>query len=204
MVAINTIIATRQPRKKIAQRQLELRNRLWPGVGDEYLWRRQKHDGFTTVPRTMPLIMTIMDDLSEGHPVSSTYFELWCRAFDECFVTLSKPREMAFHAGFTGQRGERTWRDRMRILAELNFIDIKEGPSGPMSYALIFNPYLVIRRHQQEKPGGVGIRADKFNALMERAAEISAGDLDMPDPWIPAPPPEGAAAAAEPAATSGE
>jgi hypothetical protein len=172
-----------KPRKKIAQRQLELRARLWPGLNESFIWQRKKHDGFTTTPRTMPLMISIMDDLSEGQPVSSTYLELWCRAFDECFVTLSKPREMAFHAGFTGQRGERIWRSRMKILADLGFIDIREGPSGPLSYALIFNPYLVIRRLRDQKRPGV--REDKYNALMERAGEISASDLDMPDPWAP-------------------
>jgi hypothetical protein len=175
----------RKPRKKIAQRQLDLRSRLWPGLSDAFIWQRKKHDGFTTIPRTMPLIQSIMDDLSGGNPISSTYFELWCRAFDECFVTLSKPKEMAFHSGCTGQRGERTWRGRMKILAELGFIDIKEGPSGPLSYALIYNPYLVIRRlHDQKNPG---VREDKFNALIERACEISAADFDMPDPWAPPP-----------------
>jgi hypothetical protein len=182
---MTAIFTLPKPRKKIAQRQLELRARLWPNHIDGHMWQRKHHNGFATIPRTMPLMLTIMDDLSEGRPVSATYNELWCRAFDECFVTLSKPREMAFHAGFTGQRGERTWRERMKILAELGFIDIKEGPSGPMSYALILNPYLVIRRHlHQSHPG---IRVDKYNALMERAGEIGATDLDMPDPWAPAP-----------------
>ena len=103
------------------------------------------------------------------------------RAFDESFVTLSKPREMAFHSGFVGQRAERTWRGRMRILAELGFIDLQPGPSGPMSYALIFNPYLVIRRHHDQ--GHPGVREDKYNALIERAGEIGATDFDLPDPW---------------------
>ena len=31
----------------------------------------------------MPLILSMMDDLSKGQPVSSTYLELWCRTFDE-------------------------------------------------------------------------------------------------------------------------
>jgi hypothetical protein len=178
-------ISIPKPRKKIAQRQLELRSRLWPTHTDGHIWQRQHHTGFATIPRTIPLILSMMDDLADGMPVSSTYLELWCRAFDECFVTLSKPREMAFHAGFTGQRGERTWRSRMKILAQLGFIDIKEGPSGPMSYALILNPYLVVRRLMQQKHAG--IRADKYNALMERAGEIGATDLDMPDPWEPSP-----------------
>lgn len=54
-----------------------------------------------------------------------------------------------------------------------------------MSYALILNPYLVIRRlHDLKTPG---LREDKYNALVERAGEIGAEDLDMPDPWA-APP----------------
>lgn len=133
-------------------------------------------------------MLDIMNDLANGQPVSTTYLELWGRAFDECFVTLSKPREMAFHAGFSGQRGERTWRGRMKILANLGFIDLKEGPSGPMSYALILNPYLVIRRHKHQHHPGV--REDKYNALVERAIEIGAADLNMPDPWAPAVEPE--------------
>ena len=87
MVEVAAVI--RKPRKKIVQRQLDLRARLWPGLNDNCIWQRKKHDGFTTIPRTMPLMMSIMDDLSEGQPVSSTYLELWCRAIDECFVTLS-------------------------------------------------------------------------------------------------------------------
>lgn len=190
------LISEKKPRKKIAQRQLELRARLWPTITEGHIWQRKRHDGFVTIPRTMPLILSIMDDLSGGKPVSSTYLELWCRAFDECFVTLSRSKEMAFHAGHTGQRGERTWRERMKTLAELGFIDLKEGPSGPMSYALLLNPYLVIRRLMQQK--NVGIRADKYNALLERAGEINADDLDMPDPWAtPATAPETAEAKPE-------
>src|SRR5262245_6133245 len=107
-----------KPRKKIAKRQLELRERLWPGVEETDLWSRTLYNGFTTMPKAMPLMLSIMDDLANGQPVSGTYLELWCRTFDESFVTLSKPREMAFHSGFTSQRGERTWKARLKILDE--------------------------------------------------------------------------------------
>jgi hypothetical protein len=172
-------VAPRPPRKKIAKRQLELRNRLWPNVGAEWLWSRHTHDGFTTLPKCMPLIMSIMDDLSKGQPVSSTYLELWCRTFDENFVTLSKPRETAFHSGFDGQRAERTWRARLNLLAELNFISLKEGPSGPASYVLIYNPYKVIKDHYDNK--NPGVREDKYNALQERALEIGDDSLSPPE-----------------------
>jgi hypothetical protein len=174
----------RPPRKKIAQRQLELRDRLWPNLPKDSLWTRQTHDGFTTLPKAMPLMLSIMDDLAKGHPVSSTYLELWCRTYDENFVTLSKPREMAFHSGFYGQRAERTWRARLSLLENLGFISLREGPSGPASYALIYNPYKVIQTHHARR--NPGLREDKYNALIERAIEIGDNSLSPPKVEEPA------------------
>ena len=176
----------RPPRRKIAKRQLDLRNRLWPDVTQDWLWSRHTHDGFTTLPKAMPLIMGIMDDLAKGEPVSLTYLELWCRTFDENFVTLSKPREIAFHSGFNGQRAERTWRTRLKLLAKLNFISLKEGASGPETYALLYNPYKVVQWHHDNKTRG--LRIDKYNALMERALEIGDESLTpQPAPVVVAP-----------------
>jgi hypothetical protein len=165
-----TEFLVRKPIKSITKRQLELRARLWPEVTQEWLWTRHTHHGFTTMPKAMPLILSIMDDLAKGQPVSGTYLELWCRCYDEMFATLSKPREIAFASGFYGQRAERTWRGRLSLLQDLNFISLREGPAGPASYALLLNPYLVIQDH--DKRGTDGLRADKYNALMDRALEI--------------------------------
>ncbi|UZE49050.1 hypothetical protein ONR75_30810 [Rhodopseudomonas sp. P2A-2r] len=173
-----------RPKKKIQQRQLELRARLWPELDENELWTRHTHDGFSTIPSGLPLIMSIMDDLSKGRPVSMTYLDLLTRAYDECFVTLAKPKEMAFHSGFTTQRAERTWKQKLEILADLGFIDLKSGSSGPASYALIKNPYLVIGRHHASKTPGM--REDKFNALVARAIEI--GDKSFSPPTVPATP----------------
>lgn len=163
-------VFVKKPRKKIAQRQLELRMKLFPEVGPDWLWSRHVHNGFTTLPRCMPIMMGIMDDLAKGQPVSMTYLELWCRSFDENFVVLSKPQNTAFHAGFTGQRAERTWRARLKILEDLCFIILKDGPSGPASYAIILNPYKVIAHHHEAKTPG--LRQDKYHALIERAIEV--------------------------------
>lgn len=191
-------LAPRAPRKKIAKRQQELRARLWPEIGPEWVWHRLTHDGFTTLPKGMPLIMSIMDDMAKGQPVSTTFLDLWCRTFDEGFVTLSKPREMAFHAGFDGQRAERTWKQRLNILSELLFISLREGPSGPASYALILNPYKVIKWHYDNNHPGV--RKDKYNALLERTIEIGDESLMPPaPPPAPAPAPEQMATPTAPA-----
>jgi hypothetical protein len=172
---LTALISTKPP-KRIAKRQLELRDRLWPGLNTRWLWHRKERNGFTTIPRCISLIAAIIDDLTQGQPASGVYLDLWTRAFDENFVTLSKSREMAFHSGFVGQRSERTWKQRMKALAALGFIDIKPGPSGPISYALIKNPYLVIKALKQAK--NLGVTEEKYNALVERCLEIGETSLD--------------------------
>jgi hypothetical protein len=167
---------TKRIQSKVKIAQLSLRDKLWPKLDPKKLWLRQEAKGFTVIPRTMPLLLEIMDSLSNGKPVSSVYLDLWCRAYDECFVTLNKAREMAFFAGYTGQRAEQTWVTRIKILQKLGFIDIKPGPSGPLSYALIWNPYSVAESHYAKQT--TGMREDLFNALLQRANEIKASDLD--------------------------
>ncbi|WP_348647836.1 hypothetical protein [Rhizobium leguminosarum] len=172
------------PRKKIAKRQLELRNRLWPDLDlekteDDLLWSRHVYNGFATLPKAMPLMLGIMDDLSGGQPVSGTYLELWCRTFDDSFVVLTKQEELAFHSGFTGQRAVRTWKMRLKILASLGFIQLADGANGDCSYALILNPYLVIKKLYDDKKG---VRADKYNALLARSIEIDDVSLEPPKP----------------------
>ena len=66
----------------------------------------------------------------------------------------------------------------MRSLKDLGFIDIMSGPNGPISYVLIFNPYLVLRDHY--KAGHVD--ETFFNSLAQRIIEMGAYDLGaLPD-----------------------
>ena len=174
---------------KIAQQRVQLRASLWPDVTPEMLWHRKRSQGFVTIPRTMPLIINIIDSLTpKGKPVGSTYLDLWCRAFDEMIVNLDKQREMAFAAGFTGQRGVQTWSGRIDILSRLGFIRLAPGSSGPRSYALILNPYAVIKNRRQK------IEKSLYNVLADRAAIVKADDLSD-KPAIPTvlPPPAAAA-----------
>jgi len=170
------IAMVKRAKAKISEKQLSLRKQLWPKVDDDDLWLRKFHTGFTTIPRTMPLFFVIMDSLSVGKPVSAVYFELWCRTFDECFVTLNKDKEMAFHSGFSGQRAVQTWTDRVKILHRLGFINVKPGPSGDLSYAVILNPYKVIK--EMIKEGGPAIAEALMTGLIQRANEIGANDLE--------------------------
>lgn len=163
--------ATRK--SKITKKMLELRNQVWPDVTDEMLWHRLRDDGFITIPRTMPHIMRIIDDLSpKGQPASSTYLALWARLYDESVVTIASEVELAFESGFSGQRAATTWAGRVSILESLGFIQISEGPKGPRQYVLVLNPYIVIRRlHENGK-----IEKPLFTAFFVRAQDIGADE----------------------------
>lgn len=163
---------------KLNEKRLQLRRQYWPGVPEEALWHRKKSKGFITIPRTLPLVLSILDDMSKNRPLSSTYFGLWCRTFDENMVTTVSPEQMAFEAGFRGQRGAQTWRARMQILVNLGFIMAQPGANGPFSHVLILNPILVIRRLRESKKAKV--LDAKFNALASRASEIGATDFGIP------------------------
>lgn len=161
-------------RRSILKRQREARAKLWPEVSEDMLWSMDS-DGWAPLPRLMPLMMSIMDDLSgKGFPVGRTYLEMWARLREEQFLTLNRPEEMAFHAGFEGQRALRTWKDRVQRLADLGFIGLKSGPLGDLSYAVFYNPYHVIKRAFLAK----GVQERKWQALMVRANEVGAFDTD--------------------------
>lgn len=174
-------MATTLPKKVRLRRgadakRLALRSSFWPEVEDGELWLRTQRAGFTTIPRTMSLIGRVMDQLSgKGIPLFSTYLALWCRVYDEALVEIRNDRELAYEAGFSGTRGEVTWRTRMRRLQELGFIDIRPGLASDLQFVLILNPLKVIAKNYQEQ----NLQDDlAYSALKARVIEVGADDLD--------------------------
>lgn len=181
----------------ITKKQLAMRELHWPNK-ESWLWNRKLNKGFATIPKTMPLILKIMDEMTKGAPVSSTYLTLWCHTWDNSFVILNKHGDMANASGFGGQRGEHTWATRMKKLQELKFIDIKPGKSGPMGNAIIWNPHFILRWHHSIKTPG--LTEASYAALLETALDVGAGDMQTP--WIPFPPDGAPPQVVEPAAAA--
>ena len=161
---------------KLIEKRLELRGKLWPDVKEDQVWSRKRSHGFTTIPRSLPLMMEIMDDLSPGKPLSRAYLTLWCRVWDEGFITINNSKELAFESGFSGQRAERTWVERMRTLRDLGFINPVAGGAGEFNFVLLPNPYQVIVK--LKKKMGSTIHQQKYTALLNRAIEIGAKDIE--------------------------
>ncbi|WP_063750603.1 hypothetical protein [Paraburkholderia bannensis] len=152
---------------------------MWPEVSEDELWLRAKSVGFTTVPRTITLIGRILDNLSDkGFPLSDTYLTLWCWVFDEAFLEVRNPRELAFESGFSGPRAETTWRNRMGRLRDLGFIKAREGVSGEFNYVLLLNPLKVIEKLYKEKERQHDVF---YNALLSRLVQVGADDIQTED-----------------------
>lgn len=158
-------------RSKAQEKSLKLREEYWPGLKGDDLWDRKKHHGFTTIPRTMPQLMNIIDSLSKNQPAGHAYFILWCRAFDESLVVIGNPMAFAAESGFTSERALSTWRQRMRTLQDLGFIDCKDGSSGPFHYVLLLNPHVVVWKLKERIQEGL------FRQLLDRAIDIGAKDM---------------------------
>lgn len=160
---------------KVKKQKLALREQLWGELDTSLLWNRTTQTGFTTIPRTFPILAQIMDDMADkGKPISNTYLALWCRVFDESFIEIKSFTQLASESGFSGQRAVTTWNSRMAKLSELGFINAQAGAIGEYDYVLIYNPYLVIKKKYDDKE----VSKAKYVALFSRAQEVGATDLE--------------------------
>lgn len=170
-----------KPKKKNRQaiKRTDLRDRLWPGSADQF-WDRTNNKGFTTIPRLLPLVMSLIRKLSGRFDPSSVYLELWARVFDEGMVSIASEKEFAFAAGYEGMRAERTMRERLLKLKELGFIKTHEDGNSEFAHILIVNPIIAcFVLHAKDQ-----VPAAWWAAFLRRAGEIGA---ELPA-VLPAPP----------------
>ena len=160
-------------KSKAQENMITMRKHLFPLITEEHLWLRTVNHGFTTIPRTMPLFMNVINDLAKSVsdksvPAAKTYLTLWCRVFDDGILKIDDEPAAAVEAGYVGERNVSTWRDHLKVLKELGFIDFAAG-STPCQWIVIRNPYLAVQELKDR------IQPGTYNALCQRALEIGAG-----------------------------
>lgn len=163
--------------KQSAKRRLTMSERAqqlmlvhFPEIPEAWKWTRKTHDGFSTVPRTLPIAMQIIDAQSKGQPAGHVLFCLWARMPDHPVITIESPSTFAAEAGFLGERAVDTWRRRMKKLRELSFIITKPGPSGEFHYVMLTNPNAAVewmRRNNKVQDG-------LYGRFIDRLPEIGA------------------------------
>jgi hypothetical protein len=100
------------------------------------LWLSEKETGYCAVPRTLPLIMALLDskEISGKKSPSSVYVDLLSRHRSEGVIEMGKESDHAFSAGYQGPRAIRTWRERMKTLEKNDFIVTKKVGNEEFAY----------------------------------------------------------------------
>jgi len=156
------------------EKRQKLRDSLWPDA-KTLIWSRKTEDGYCSVPRTLPLVMTLINLLapkSKGD-ASRVYQELWCRVFDEGFVEIIDEEEHAFAAGYlTKGRSVRSWRERMDVLGDLGFIKARPKGSRKHGFILLVHPDIAVEELKRAKPHDVPDHW--YDAYSKRMIDIGA------------------------------
>lgn len=141
-----------QKRDRRKEQALAIRGATWPSVGPEKLWILDgKRGGFAQVPRTLSLLMNIIKDAvkkktGKTSAASNTYLVLWLHSQGEGVARVENEEEVAFEAGYGGERSKSTFRAHMKVLEDLGFIAYGGGARGPFEWVLLYNPYQVLQK----------------------------------------------------------
>ena len=169
-IEIDTKIKKNKSERRVAQLQ-----KLDPDVFEKKdYWDRKSMNGFTTLPRVLPIAMQIADILTKGKPIGHTYFCLWARQPDFSLVKIDNPQAFATEAGFSGSRALDTWKSRIAKLVEYRFIYSYPGYSGPYHHILLRDPVRVIKELYEEGKLDSSILTNLYGRFMERAEEVGA------------------------------
>lgn len=162
-------------RLSMAERAQQLLNLHFPDADARYMWHRKTNDGFSTIPRTLPIVIQAIDAVSKGKPPGHVLFCLWSRAPDNPLIMIENPATFAAEAGFSGERAVDTWRKRMKRLRELSMIMTKPGASGEFHYVLLRNPNTGVEWMRSRKMVLDGL----YGRFIDRMAEVGAiGEIE--------------------------
>jgi hypothetical protein len=151
--------------KKAAELKREqIRDSIFPDSAND-IYNRTIHNGYSTVPRTIGLMLTLIERLADkGKNPSRVYCELWFRTYDDKLIEVKDEAELAYSSGLTVRR----WRERIEVLNRLRFIKTAAIGSRKFGYILLRNPHNVV---QEIKRSGV-IPAEWWAAYTKRCVEI--------------------------------
>lgn len=155
-----------KPKNQAEAKREQIRDALFPGSAQD-IYNRKIHNGYSTTPRTLGLILTLIEELAEkGKNPSRVYCELWFRTYDDKLVEVKDESEFAYASGLSVRR----WRERVDVLEKLGFI--KVAPNGNRKYGYIFlrNPNNVVQELRQTASNSVG--PEWWTAYTKRCVEI--------------------------------
>jgi hypothetical protein len=139
--------------KRLILRRRAKRDTLWPDAAGVVF--SPASGGWTQMPRTIPMIASLIDELCGRDKAGRLYITLWAYEFGDGFVEVPDPAILALEAGYVTNRAERSFHERMTILRELGLV--RAAPLGlrEFGYVLLLDPHHVIAKMYYKKPGKV-------------------------------------------------
>jgi hypothetical protein len=175
-------MASTRPTRSKARRDQQ-RELFYPG-SSAYIWPQPKEQGWARVPRNIGLILTIIDSVKKkGIDVGRTYLDLLASNMDEGLVQVNSEHDFALRAGFSGgDRGVRSWQERLELLADLGFIKIHRGPTDRVDFIVLVHPRKVVkalRRNGRLKDNAL------WDAFRQSLADFDPNSMDENEPLEP-------------------
>jgi hypothetical protein len=137
------------PKKKFKRdvKYERIRHEFFPGFDDK-IWNLEDNEekGWWTIPRTMPLILTLINmlDAEKKHDASRVYLDLWCRAFGAGIVEVLDEPTMAYSSNLISPRAVRSWHERIAFLERIEFIKTRGIGNRKVQYILLLHPHKVV------------------------------------------------------------
>ncbi|MBX9910280.1 MAG: hypothetical protein K2Z25_16385 [Beijerinckiaceae bacterium] len=161
--------------RKGATNDMVLRDSMFAGAGNR-LWQPLPSVGFVMIPKTLPFIVRILDEITKGKPVGRAYSVLWTFCWNnDAFIKMSRAKDIAYACGYTGPRGVRLLIERLVKLRELGMIETASGTDGDISFIYLPCPHYSLLRVWLN--GAPKIQERSFNAFRERATALGAKDV---------------------------
>ena len=111
--------------------------------------------GWSQAPRTVPMISSLIDELSGKDRPGRLYLALWSYDYGDGYVEVPDPARIALEAGYTSGRAERTFVERMKTLRDLGFIRARALGSREFGHVLLRDPHRVILELRASTPDRV-------------------------------------------------
>jgi hypothetical protein len=107
------------------------------------------------MPRTVPMVASLLDDLAGKAKPGRLYVVLWAYEFGDGFVEVPDPARLALEAGYTTNRAERTFSERMTILREFGFIRSSPLGTREFGHVLLIDPHRAVAALRQSRPSDI-------------------------------------------------
>jgi hypothetical protein len=125
---------------------------MWPGSRDK-VWPRADEKGWFKGPRTLPLIISLVNtkQMRGDIDIAPTYLALLAENRDEGLVEIRSEADMAQLSGFKSDaRGLRMWRERIRKLEDIGLVRVFPRGRQPIGFIAMLHPYDVINDLRRE------------------------------------------------------